>query len=185
MLGVGFGSRNFTALASSYANREIVHNAHNSWLQTFVDSGTIAGILFLVLVFGQIAWLSFSIRRIKRLRPELLPVPYMLQAGLIAYAIDATFHSFHRMELAYVMLLSTAAWYRFAKETAAEPAPAAAPETIAAPSPVIGIAGRAETPAFSSRAGLSEAPKPARRLPAVGIATRLRTAFRSSPNSPR
>ncbi len=185
VLGVGFGSRNFTALASSYANREIVHNAHNSWLQTFVDSGTIAGILFLVLVFGQIAWLSFSIRRIKRLRPELLPVPYMLQAGLIAYAIDATFHSFHRMELAYVMLLSTAAWYRFAKETAAEPAPAAAPETIAAPSPVIGIAGRAETPAFSSRAGLSEAPKPARRLPAVGIATRLRTAFRSSPNSPR
>jgi len=190
VLGVGFGSRNFIALASNYSDRPVIHNAHNSWLQTFADSGTLAGVLFLVLVFGQIAWLSLSIRRIKRLRPDLLPLAYMLQAGLITYAIDATFHSFHRMELAYVLLLSTTAWYRFVKVIIEEPsseeapAPAAAPETVAASAPPVGIATRLRTSNSPVNATRSAAGS-ARRQPSVGIASRLRTAMRMNPNAPR
>ncbi len=188
VLGVGFGGRNFIALASNYAGRQIIHNAHNSWLQVFADSGTFAGVFYLILVFGQIAWLSLSVRSIRRLRPDLLPLPYMLQAGLMAFAIDATFHSFHRMELSYVLLLSTVAWYRFSKAVAEELATEtaseqAAPASTQALAPV-GLASRLQAARqIVHAARLSKAGSP--RLPTTGIATRLKTALRVNPHQPR
>ena len=188
ILGVGFGSRNFIALASNYADHLIVHNAHNSWLQVFADSGVFAGTLFLVFVFGQMAWLSLTIRRLKRVRPDLLPIPYMLQAGLMAYAIDATFHSFHRMELAYVLLLSATAWYRFAKAVAEEPAPEAADAAVSEPAAIqrqpAGAGGLIRAPRSPMRTP-RPAQGPLRRPPSAGIATRLRTALGLNPHTSR
>jgi putative inorganic carbon (hco3(-)) transporter len=120
LLGVGLGSRNFTALAGKYLGQDNDLVAHNSYLQMLADSGIIAFLIYCGLLFGTIAWLEKSLRATRKRRPGLECIPMAIQASLIAFAVGSTFYSVDLYDLLYMLVMAAAAWYYVQKDEAFE-----------------------------------------------------------------
>jgi putative inorganic carbon (HCO3(-)) transporter len=114
LLGVGFGAGNQMALWSKYMSDAVIATPqviHNTYLQMLVDSGTIALVLYLVLLMGTAFWLQKSAVRTLRRSPGLEIYPIAIQASLVAFIVGCTFLSRIQFDLAYIVLMCAAAWY--------------------------------------------------------------------------
>ncbi len=117
IIGVGFGGRSFARLSPQYNPKvpDNVHVVHNNYLEMAVDSGTIAFLLFISLLFGSIWWLGRSGKRMWRLGNGFEVYPYAIQGCLIAFAVGSTFTSRTYYDFIYMVLMSAAAWYNVAE----------------------------------------------------------------------
>ena len=122
ILGVGFGGLNYGNLVPLYSNigNLTQHVAHNSYLQVLVDSGFAAFLLYVGELGYAIVWLGNTGKRLKKEKaPEsAVAVTYGLQTSLITFAIGSTFYSANRIDLLYILLMMTAAWYAILKQQA-------------------------------------------------------------------
>lgn len=118
LVGVGFGADAFREVAwglngiSGPATESIV--AHNNWLQLWADSGLFALLIFSLMLLGSIAWLGRVIRRLRgveHLRDHRI-MAEALQASLIAFVVGSTFLSRTNYDFIYLVLMTTAAFYR-------------------------------------------------------------------------
>jgi probable O-glycosylation ligase (exosortase A-associated) len=156
LFGVGFGESNYVILSPNYGlEADNVRKVHNTYLQTLVDSGVPGLFLFVLVLFGTIVWLQFSVRSIRRVRPDLAGVPMALQTALIAYAIGSTFYSRGDFELLYMVLMCAAAWHAVQKSILAAPVAAAPPAPSVLPASMRRHAG---VGAFSRNAGPTVSP---------------------------
>ena len=120
VLGVGFGGLNYMALAGRYMGLNNDHVAHNSYLQMLVDSGIIAFVFYITLLFGTICYLGISCRRIGREWPDVACMGVALQTSLVAFAVGGTFYSSQRYDLPYIILMCSAAWELLVKSIEVE-----------------------------------------------------------------
>jgi probable O-glycosylation ligase (exosortase A-associated) len=133
MFGVGFGMNNQRMLITQYLPQEYGYRelvVHNTYLQMLTDSGVFALFLYVVMVFGTIWWLGKSAGRMKRLRTGLEDIPYGLQGSLIVFAVGSLFLSRTLFDYMYMIILTSAAWYRIEQQelSEAETTPARVPE---------------------------------------------------------
>jgi probable O-glycosylation ligase (exosortase A-associated) len=147
LLGVGYGEKNYIALAGEYLGRENRWVVHNTYLQMLVDSGVFALIFYVATLGGALIWLGLSARRMRKLKPEWLGYPLALQTSLFGFAVGSVFYSRGDFEFMYFVLMTGAAWQLIEKaelgrmaQRASEtpPAPAAAaiiPAAEVAPPP--------------------------------------------------
>jgi probable O-glycosylation ligase (exosortase A-associated) len=118
LLGVGFGMLNEMDLMDRYTDVSTVHGAqviHNTYMQMLCDSGIVAFLLYITILFGSILWLEASIRRMNRSHPHLAIYPMAIQTSLVAFAIGGTFLSRVGFDLTYIVMLAGAAWYNIEK----------------------------------------------------------------------
>ncbi len=156
LTGVGWGEENFTALAPQYLGRFTKLVVHNTYVQTLVDSGIFALILYLVANWGTIIWLGRAARRLRHIgHRHGYAYCVGLQTSLIAWSLGSTFYSRADFELFYFVLLSAAAFYPLYHRIMAEQPSEAAAE------PQTNLSVRHPAPAL---------PVPARR-PVSGLAT--------------
>lgn len=141
ILGVGFGEKNYIALASGYLGRENRWVVHNTYLQMLVDSGVFGLILYVATLGGAVIWLGLSARRMRKLKPEWLGYPLALQTSLLGFAVGSVFYSRGDFEFMYFVLMTGAAWQliekaelgRMAQRASEMPLPpAAAADTVPA-----------------------------------------------------
>ena len=112
LFGVGFGGKNYAALASTYMEEENIHVAHNSYLQMLVDSGVLAFTIYIGLLIGTFIWLGRSARTAQRMHLKGHDIPLAIQASLVAFLVGGTFYSSQRYDLPYILLLCAAAWHK-------------------------------------------------------------------------
>jgi probable O-glycosylation ligase (exosortase A-associated) len=123
-LGVGFGGLNERRIISQYAEggewSDFV--IHDTYLQMLVDSGAFAFLIYISLLFGTIAWLWISSRRVRRSHPGLEVYPLALHTSMVAFAVGTVSLSQIRFDFFYFVLTAAAAW-RFIEASllAAEP----------------------------------------------------------------
>jgi putative inorganic carbon (HCO3(-)) transporter len=115
LFGVGFGQQNYSALSSSYLGYDSHLVVHNSYLQTLVDSGIFAFLIYTGLLFGTIIWLGISVRRARRNSPGLALYPMIFQTSLVAFAVSSTFGSREGFDFYYIVLMCAASWYTLQK----------------------------------------------------------------------
>jgi O-antigen ligase len=111
---VGFGTLNQLALWHQYLHADIAGGpqvVHNTYLQMLTDSGLIACLLHIAVLFGTIAWLGRSITYTRQYEPGLEGVPAALQTSLIAFAVGSTFLSRVSLDIYYMVLMMAASWY--------------------------------------------------------------------------
>jgi putative inorganic carbon (hco3(-)) transporter len=120
VLGVGFGGNNYSRLSAKYLGREDIHVVHNTYLQMLVDSGALALVIYVVLLYGTILWLGVSAYRTRRLWPGYESLPISIQLSLIAFAVGGTFYSSQRYDLTYIILMGAAAWHGIVGRAQAE-----------------------------------------------------------------
>lgn len=118
IIGVGFGGLNYIALTPLYLGRQDGHVVHNTYLQTLVDSGIFALLIYIRLLFGTIMSLGRSAQHVKkRMRGEEY-IPLAIQAGLLAFAVGGTFYSSQRYDLPYILLMAAASWQMIQRDEA-------------------------------------------------------------------
>lgn len=110
VLGVGYGEKNYVALANKYMGRENHWVVHNTYLQTLVDCGVFGFLLYVATLWGAIVWLGRSVSRMRRLKPEWVAYPMALQTSLIGFAMGSTFYSRGDFEFVYIVLMTAASW---------------------------------------------------------------------------
>jgi O-antigen ligase len=114
ILGVGFGTLNQLALWHQYLHADIAAGpqvVHNTYLQMLTDSGLIACLLHIAVLFGTIRWLGTSITFTRQHEPGLEALPAALQTSLLAFAVGSTFLSRVSLDLYYMILMMSASWY--------------------------------------------------------------------------
>ncbi len=117
LIGVGFGGLNYARLVRFYTNRAESglneHVAHNSYLQMLVDCGPVGFLIYAGQILYAIRWLGKTSKRQRQKdAPDArLAITRGLQVSLIIFAIGSTFYSANRMDLLYMLLMMTAAWY--------------------------------------------------------------------------
>jgi O-antigen ligase len=125
LFGVGFGQDNYRELNYLYldetATRGLV--VHNTYLQILVDSGIITFLLFVGTLWGTVWWLGRSAKKIKAVRPDLVPYARSLQLSTFAYAIGCTFYSRPQFEIFYIVLGGAAAWQLVIRNILSAPVP--------------------------------------------------------------
>jgi probable O-glycosylation ligase (exosortase A-associated) len=111
VFGVGYGMENYVRLSSIYLGRPNPNNlvVHDTYLQTLVDEGIIAFVMYISLLFGSIFILQRSLKRIALVRPDLLPYGRGLQASIIGFAISSTAYSRCDFEFFFIVLASAGA----------------------------------------------------------------------------
>lgn len=124
---MGVGLRNFRANFDDYGttNGGYIPEVHNSWLQVWAEGGSIAFVLYLVMILSAF-WTLRRLIRIGRNTPGgawIVPYALMFEASLIGFCIGATFLNRGHFDLAYhVLSLVTAlsflvaAWLRLPAE---------------------------------------------------------------------
>ena len=110
VFGVGYGEKNYITLASKYLKRENHWVVHNTYLQTLVDCGVIEFVLYTATLWGAILWLGFSVRRMRKLKPEWVAYPLALQTSLVGFAAGSTFYSRGDFEFMYIVCMTAASW---------------------------------------------------------------------------
>ncbi len=116
VLGVGLGGRNYAVLSQKYLGEENIHVVHNSYLEMLVDSGIMAFLIYCGLLFGTIARLEKSIRRLAVTHPGKETVPMALEAALVTFAVGSTFYSVCLYDLAYFLIMASAVWFEVEKD---------------------------------------------------------------------
>jgi O-antigen ligase len=120
MLGVGFGSANQQLLFPQYTGLPYGQVVHNTYLQLLADSGIIALLIFVYLLFGTIVRLEKSARAVRRIDPKLAVYPVALQTALIGFAVPSTFLSQIRFDFLYILFMTSAVWMQLSKEIIAQ-----------------------------------------------------------------
>ena len=137
LLGVGFGSKAFQKASVQLGARGSV--AHNTYMQILADSGIMALIWYLFLLFGTIWWLGRSAKQTKLTHPGLQVYPLALQTSLITFAVGSAFLSRVVVDTMHVVLIAAAAWQNVVRTlpvVAAQSAAVAAPVQMP-PAPVV------------------------------------------------
>ena len=128
ILGVGFGGYNYAVLSPQYDTRvDGKHVAHNSYAQVLADSGIFAFVLYAGMLFGAIYSTRASAKRMAKAAPALWAIPNGLCLSLIAFALGSTFYSCQRMDLLYMLLLTSSMWLILESQIKLAPAPQPAP----------------------------------------------------------
>ena len=122
-VGVGFGGENYLLVSAKFVDRPILNVVHNTYLESLADSGIFAFLLYLTLLAAQLIYLSWSIRKLRAVRPDLVFYPMMLQTSLIGFAVPATFQPRFSYDFYYILVVCVAVWYRLQKELLVQPAP--------------------------------------------------------------
>ena len=136
VLGVGFGTLNWTALSEKYLYRSTnLQVVHNNYLQMAVDSGTFALVILLWQIFHGIYWTGKSARLMKRIRPDLVAYPYALEGSLAAFALGSMFMSRTDYDFYYYVVMMVGAWYTVQQRVVAAHAQATAEAALASPPP--------------------------------------------------
>jgi probable O-glycosylation ligase (exosortase A-associated) len=120
LLGVGFGQTNYVRLSTRYVGRKVDQVVHNSYLQTLVDSGVVAFLVYVGLMFGTIAWLQASATRARSDNPEMVVYLVAIQTALVAFAVGSTFGSIEHYDFYYMLLMCAACCYEIIRERALE-----------------------------------------------------------------
>jgi putative inorganic carbon (hco3(-)) transporter len=147
IFGVGFGMDNWVELSAPYLGREDYHVVHNNYLQVLVDSGIFAFLILIFLLVGTIIRMEISMRRIRKIQPELEIIPKALQASLIAFAVGSTFLSLVKFDIFYFILMIAAAWWTVYKDLMwRASAGLAPPPPIQVKRPAVAAAARSTQP---------------------------------------
>ena len=120
LMGVGFGTTNFTRLVGNYLGRDDSHVAHNTYLQVLVDSGIFAFLNYCGLLFGALYGLQRSASRLRERLPGIEIYPQMMQCALVAFAVGSTFLSRVNFDYWYMLLMAAAAWIPIERQLLAE-----------------------------------------------------------------
>ena len=136
LFGVGFGSRAFQKALQDQGRRGFV--AHNTYLQILADSGLIALLYYLALLFGTIWWLGRSAQQIKISHPGYQIYPLALQASLVTFAVGSFFLTRVMADTMYVILIAAAAWQHVLRTHLSAVTPTA---NSAVAAPVVPVAG--------------------------------------------
>lgn len=113
IFGVGFGRLNFMEQSGHYlVDPEDPQGlvVHNSYLQTLVDSGIFAALLYCGLLFGTSFWLWRSIKITRNRHPGKESYPAALLGALMVFAIASTFGSRETLDFYFILLMMAAAW---------------------------------------------------------------------------
>lgn len=163
ILGVGFGGTNYAVLSRNYS-QDVTgrHVVHNSYAQMLVDSGLIAFLLYTGALFLSIWWAGRSAKRLRALKSPYEVIPRAIQSALLVFALGSAFYSCQRMDLPYMLILMTGAWYPIEKQLVAAqlarvatpgfsqfPVSAAPAETAPAAGPSLGLADTAMPKQFA------------------------------------
>jgi putative inorganic carbon (HCO3(-)) transporter len=122
LLGVGFGQTNYVRLSGRYVGRNVDQVVHNSYLQTLVDSGSVAFLMYVGLLFGTITWLQVSATRAQRDYPEMVVYLVAIQTAIVAFAVGSTFGSIEHYDFYYMLLMCAACCYEIIRERTLESA---------------------------------------------------------------
>ncbi len=127
ILGVGFGGMNYARLSSQYADLDGEHVAHNTYLQTLVDSGIIAFVLYVYVLLMSVYKLGHSAAYWKERNPARAAIAWSFQTALVSFLLGCTFYSCQRMDFPYMLLMGAGAWENMDRQLRVEDE-AAAPE---------------------------------------------------------
>ena len=126
LFGVGFGMRNEQFLLPKYVEQDGADYGslvlHNTYLQVLVDCGIFAFGTFILLLFGTIVWLYFSIRRTRREHPGYEVYPIAIQTSLVGFAVTGTFLSESHVDFLYIILIAAALWFECRRSLGTETA---------------------------------------------------------------
>jgi probable O-glycosylation ligase (exosortase A-associated) len=120
ILGVGFGQTNYVRLSTRYVGRKVDQVVHNSYLQTLVDSGIGAFVIYLGLLFGTIRWLQVSATRAQTEYPAMVVYLVAIQTAIVAFAVGSTFGSIEHYDFYYMLLMCAASCYEILRERSLE-----------------------------------------------------------------
>jgi len=133
LFGVGFGFRNYQALAPHYVGYQTKAVVHNSYLQILADSGIFGFLIFTGMVWGTIWWLGRLIKKFEALDPEMAHIAMAIRVSLFAFAVGSLFGSRLHFDFLYMLLMSAACVYSIRRSESTHAEAKTSVASIAAP----------------------------------------------------